>query len=323
MIKLIIGIVLSIIFLYFSFRGVEYEKILQSLSGMQYSYLLPAILLFLSLSFLRSLRWGIILSPIKHIKQKKLFPISCIGFMSVVLLPMRIGELMRPWMISSKKLAPFSSVLATIFVERVFDSLTIVGIFFIVLMNSQLPPWLVKSGYTAFAAFGVMILFMCFLYFRTETALKFLDPVLRRLPHRFQSKVQNLIHNFIDGFRIIASPGRLFSTLILSILIWGISGLAVYALFYFQNIDLPLVVAFIVLVGTIIGIALPAAPGMLGNFQFACILALTMFNLTKDEAFVFSMVYYFIGIGIVILMGLISLPFTDFSFKEAYRSLKK
>ncbi len=323
MIKLIIGIVLSIVFIYFSVRGVQYEKILRSLSDMQYFYLIPSILLFLSLSLLRSLRWGIILSPTRHIKQKKLFPVSCVGFMTVVLLPMRAGELMRPWMISSKKLAPFSSVLATIFVERVFDTLIIAGIFFVVMMNSSLPPWLVKSGYSAFTAFVVMVLFMCFLYFRTESTLKLLGPVLRRLPDRFRSRVENLIHNFNDGFRIIASPGRLLTTLLLSVLIWVISGLAVYVLFFFYNIHLPLIAAFVVLVGTIIGISLPTAPGMLGNFQFACILSLSMFDISKDDAFVFSMVYYFLGIGIVILTGLVFLPSTDFSFREAYKDIKE
>jgi uncharacterized protein (TIRG00374 family) len=321
--KLIIGIVLSIVFIYFSVRGVHCGKILHSLSDMQYFYLLPAILLFLSLSILRSLRWGIILSPIKHIEQRKLFPISCVGFMSVVLFPMRVGELMRPWVISTKQLAPFSSVLATVVVERVFDTLTILGVFLIVMMNSSLPPWLIRSGYIAFTAFVVMILFICVLYFRTETTLKFLMPVVKILPHGFRTKLEDLIHNFIDGFRIIASPGRLFYTLMLSILIWVISGLAVYVLFFLHNIHLPPIVAFIVLVGTIIGVSLPTAPGMLGNFQFACVLVLTMFGLPKDDAFVFSMVYYFVGIGMVIIMGLVFLPFTDFSLRYAFNKLKQ
>ena len=323
MIKLVIGIVLSVVFIYFSMRGLQYDHILQSLEHVQYIYLLPASLLFFSLSILRSLRWGLILSPIKHIKQKKLLPICSVGFMSVVLLPMRIGELMRPWMISANKYMPFSSVLATIFVERVFDVITVLGIFFIVMINSSLPPWFVKSGYSALLAFAAMILFMCFLYFRTKTALTLLGPVLRRLPSGLQTKIEHLIYNFVDGFRIIASPGVLIGTILLSIMIWAVSGAGIYVLFHFHNFQLPFLAAYAVLVITVMGISLPTAPGMLGNFQFSCIVALSLYGLSKDNAFVFSMVYYFVGIGIVILTGLVFLPFTDFSLKEAIRNLKK
>jgi hypothetical protein len=322
MLKLIIGILLSVVFIYFSVRGLQYEEILRSLNDVQYYYLLPTILLFLSLSFLRSLRWAIILSPIKYIEQKKLFPIACVGFMSIVLFPMRIGEVMRPWIISTKNLAPFSSVLATIFIERVLDTVSLLGIFFIIMMHLDLPPWLIKSGYTAFTAFIVMILFMSLLYFRTDFTLLLIKPVLTLIPSRIRDKIEALIQNFVNGFSIISSPWRLLGSLLLSLLIWGISGLAIYTLFFFHNFQLSLIAAFVVLVGTIIGISLPTAPGMLGNFQFACIFALTMFSVPKDSAFVFSMVYYFSGIGVVILMGLVSLPFTEVSLKDALSHIK-
>ena len=77
-----------------------------------------------------------------------------------------------------------------------------------------------------------------------------------------------------------------------------------------------MVSAFLVLVIVMIGISLPAAPGFIGNFQFACVMALSIYGLPKNDAFAFSMVFYFLGIGINILLGLVFLPSMNLSFKD-------
>ncbi len=321
--KIILGIIFSSIFIYFSVRGLEIDKILEALRNVKYFYVIIATLLILSSLALRSLRWGIILSPIEKIGQKSLFPIFSIGFMAVVLIPLRMGELVRAYLLRTNNRIPFSTSLSTIFVERVLDVLTILCILFMVVFNASVPGWLLKSGYTAVIFVSLMILFICFLYFRTECTLTLIRPFIGKFPHRFRGKIERFINNFVAGLKIIRSPGKLLGILILSAFIWGISGLAIYSLFWFQGLKLSLMVAFFVLVVTIIGISLPTAPGMLGNFQFSCIVALSLFNITKDDAFVFSMVYYLLGIGIVVSLGLVSLAFTNFSFGEVFTNIRK
>ena len=46
-------------------------------------------------------------------------------------------------------------------------------------------------------------------------------------------------------------------------------------------------------------------------------------NITKDDAFVFSMVYYLLGIGIIVLLGIVSLAFTDFSLGKVFTDIRK
>lgn len=320
--KLIFGILLSSALVYFSLRGIDYEKIFEGLKNVRYVYLVPAAVLIFLIVVLRSLRWAIILSPLRKISQKQLFPITSVGFMSIIFIPMRIGELMRPYLLSSKGLVPFSSSLATILVERVFDALTVLGLFLLVLLFSPLPSWLTKSGYMVMASFGLILFFIWFLYFKTQLFLRLLSPLLKSLPQGFHRRVEGLILNFVAGLRISASPMRLLGIFILTLLIWISAGLSIYSLFFFHRFQLSLFAAFFVLVVNLIGISLPTAPGMLGNFQYSCIMALSVFNLPKSEAFAFSMVYYFLGMGITILLGLVSLPFVDISVKKTLKDIK-
>lgn len=317
--KLILGLIVSGVFIYFSIRGVAFGEILAEFENVRYVFLVPAIILILSLSVLRSIRWGVILSPIEKIRQKSLFPINCIGIMAIIIFPLRMGEFLRPYLVSKKSQISMSSALATILVERVLDVLTLMGILILVVFSVTVPVWIARSGYSILVIFVILLFSICFLYFNTEAALKLLRPLLSRFSQKLQMRIEKFLRTFVDGFAIIASPKRLISTVFLSIMIWGCSGLAVYSLFYFQNLHLSLISAFAVLSITALGISLPAAPGLLGNFQFGCIVALSIFGLSKSNALAFSMVYYFAGVGINILLGLLFLPFMTISIKEAKR----
>jgi uncharacterized protein (TIRG00374 family) len=308
--------------LYFSSRGVEFEKVFSELLNAEYIFLFPAIVLILSVSFIRSLRFGILLSPIEKISQRTLFPINCIGFMAIALIPMRIGELIRPYLVSSKTRVPFSSALATIFVERVLDAMVLLTMFLFVITYSQLPQWIVKAVYSVSITFLSLLLFILFLHFKTETALKLLSPLFSRLSENLKIKIIALTRTFADGFKIVGNPKRLFYTIFLSCLIWGFLGLATYSLFFFLNLRLALLSAFVVLLITVIGISLPTAPAFLGNFQFGCILALSYFNVPKADAFSFSVIYYFSVVIINVLLGVIFLPFVTFSFVNIKKFMK-
>jgi glycosyltransferase 2 family protein len=290
----------------------------EALRDVKYSYMIIAALLILLSLALRSIRWRIILSPIENIRQRSLFPIFSIGFMATVLIPLRVGELVRPYLLSKNNQVLFSTALSTIFVERVFDMVTILGFLLVVFFNASVPVWLLNSGYAALILFSIMILFVCFLYFKTEKTFRLIHPVIGIFPRRFQGGIESFINNFITGFKVVASPGKLLEILILSLLIWGISGFAIYSLFLFQGLELSILAAFVVLIVIIFGVSLPTAPGMLGNFQFSCIVALSLFNIGKDEAFVFSMVYYLLSMGIVVSLGLVSLYFTDLSLWKVF-----
>ena len=321
--KFFIGLLVSCIFIWFSIKGVEYEEIIYELKEAKYIYLIPTVILFLGLTFLRSIRWGVILSPIEKISQKRLLPISCVGYMAIVLIPMRIGEFVRPYLVSRKNNISMSSGLATIFVERVLDSLTLLFMLLVVIISSQLPEWVVRTGYSFLLTFIFIVSFMFFLYYKTELTIRLLRPLLSIFPQKVIKKIESLIRTFVEGFQIISNPTELIVTIFLSILVWTLSALAIYCLFHFQNFQLPLMSTFVVLVITIIGVSLPAAPGFLGNFQFGCIMALSIFGIHKSDAFTFSMIYYFFGIGINILLGLVCLPLIDNFYDDFMKTIKR
>jgi hypothetical protein len=319
--KYILGIIISAVFIYLSLRGVEYRTVIKALENVDFLFMVPTLILFTSLLFLKSLRWGFILAPLQNISQKTIFPITCVGFMAIALVPMRGGEIVRPYLINKNSEVPMSSAFATIFVERVMDAATLILILVFVLLGSNLPDYLINASYTFVFSAIIMIFISLIVYFNDEKFILILKPVLKKLPENIRTWMETTSKNFIEGFKIISDPRRLVYTLLLSFLVWGVSGLGIYTLFLFHNFPLSLSNAFFVLIVTMLAISLPAAPGFLGNFQYGCTLALSFLYIPKGDALAFSMVYYVLTMGITIFFGLIFLPATRFSTTDMRKKL--
>lgn len=314
--KVIAGLALSALLVWLSVRGIEFRGVIDGFRTVRCGYVLPAVAAMFLMQLLRSIRWGVILRPIGKIDQLSLFSVTSVGFLAIIAIPARLGELARPYLIAKKSLIPMSSALGTIFVERVLDSLTVLIIAVLALFFTPLPPWLVRSSVlfllVTLGLFAVMIRVIV----RREATLRILAPLIGRLPARYAGAVNRLIDHFIEGFRIVVDPALLFSATLLSIVIWLVDVVAIYLLFLAFGLDLPVAAAFVLMIILIIGIAIPTAPGFIGNWHYFCILGLGLFGIPKTDALTFAIIYHALSIGIVILLGLIFLPFNRFSVSD-------
>lgn len=315
--KLITGILLGIVLVYLSLRGIDFQEVANGFRQIRVDYVLPFLAIVFCVQFLRSFRWGLMLRPLDRVNQISLFSVSSVGFLAIISLPVRLGELARPYLITKKSQITMTAALGTIFVERVCDSIAILVIFGVVLFFIPfLPPWLVRSALLVSLLTLIFLVVMMIMLMKRAAALKALAPLINRLPERFAGKIDGLLHQLIDGFKIFSDIRLLLLVVMLSLLIWTINAAAIYTLFHTFTFDLSFTAATVVMIILLIGIAIPAAPGFIGNWHYACILGLTLFDVSKSEALTFAVIYHFLSIGLVIVLGLIFLPFNKFSITD-------
>jgi uncharacterized protein (TIRG00374 family) len=322
--KLLFGIMLGMILIYFSIRGIHFDETIAHLKKINFGYAVGSLFFIVFMQALRSYRWGVILQPLGKISQLTLFAVTSVGFLAIAAIPARIGELARPYLIAQKSPIKMSSALGTIVVERVLDSLTVLTITVAVLiLQNDLPSWMIKSGVIFFILTMAMIALVAGLVWRRETAVGIIDRILRRIPGKLAQAVHKVIHHFIDGFQVITDVKRLFYLLILSAVVWLVDVAAIYALLLAFDFNLPALAAFVVMVILIAGIAIPTAPGFIGNWHYACILGLSLFGVARPEAFSFALVYHFLSIATVVILGVIFLPFNRFSISDMTKQMNK
>ena len=314
--KALIGLFLSIILVYLSLRGIDFRNVGEVIAQVHFPYVLLALLLIFITHVFRSLRWGLILKSIVKVDQFTLFSITCVGFLAIAAIPARLGELARPFLISQKKNVPMSAALGTIFVERILDMITIliIGIITLPMIAS---PWLIHSV-SVMAVIMIMVTAGLWFIIRKrktfEQAAFFLPSFIR---DKYEVKVRNLISHFIDGLAAIKDRKRLVQVALLSLCIWIINGLSIYVLFMAFSYSLPLWAAFVLMFILILGIAIPTAPGFVGNWHYACVATLTiLFQMNKDDALSFAILYHAVAMGMFLIMGLVFLPANRFSLSK-------
>ncbi|MGE5810758.1 MAG: lysylphosphatidylglycerol synthase transmembrane domain-containing protein, partial [Ignavibacteria bacterium] len=124
-IKLWISIIISMVFVVLIFYEVDFNKTEQALRDADYIYLPFAVVLSIVTNILRTYRWKYVINPIKKISTHSLFSGVAIGYMANNLLPARLGEFVRAYMMGKKEGISKSATLATIVLERILDGLAL------------------------------------------------------------------------------------------------------------------------------------------------------------------------------------------------------
>lgn len=313
--KLLLGFVVSFIFLYFTFSEVNFSNIGLQLKEVRPEFLLFALIVCLLTLYLRSLRWGYILRSTFIFNQKFLLPVSSVGIAAITILPLRLGEIVRPLLISKNSNIKFSSALASIVFERIIDAFMIITALSIVIIFSSVPDWAYKAGIGLLFSISLILLMIIFVYFNKDKTKVIFSKLSIILPERLVNFIQVAFNSFLIGLSILSKPLDMLFAFLISIFIWFNYGLIVYLMFYFHSFDLPIIAAYSVVVLTFLATSLPAAPGFLGTFQYGSFLALTSYGVYVDAAAFFSLSYYLVMIGMNIFLGLIFFPMVNLDGK--------
>src|SRR5207248_10569376 len=113
--------------------------------------------------FVRTVRWRVILSGAAQAPLGTLFPVLIMGFATNNLLPGRLGEFWRAYLLGRKRNVRKTFALASVVVERVFDGLTLIALLTVVSFAIQLPGWgrqieLLAAAIFLAATLGVTVL---------------------------------------------------------------------------------------------------------------------------------------------------------------------
>src|SRR5690242_1391340 len=122
--KFWLGLIVSLVFLYLAFQGQDFGKIGQALGEANYWWLLPALGAYFLGVYVRAIRWHYLLGPLKKVSVKRLFPVVVIGYMANDVLPVRMGEVVRAYVLGKRENVSKTGTLATIVVERIMDGIT-------------------------------------------------------------------------------------------------------------------------------------------------------------------------------------------------------
>ncbi|MEZ4459770.1 MAG: lysylphosphatidylglycerol synthase transmembrane domain-containing protein [bacterium] len=273
------------LFLYLAVQQIDLATVQAYLATADAGAIVGSSLLFLLMYAIchgaRIARWYELIQPIGEVSRGTAMRVAAVGFGAIVLLPLRLGEFVRPILLSRKTDIPMTAALGTAVVERVVDGLTITGLLFVTLAtyDGTANTNGIRAVGLVSAAIFVPALGMCFLaWWRRSTATWLLNATIGRWVPKVSAKLEELLLTFIDGLKALTRANALARFLAFSLVYWAFNGLSMWVLArYGFGLQVGPWESMTMLSVLVVGIMIPAGPGMAGNFEFFLLQGLGMF----------------------------------------------
>lgn len=267
----------------------------------------------------RAMRWAIFLKPSFRasnrglISWRKLIGPQFIGFTGLAIFG-RIGELIRPLLIARRADLTFSSQIAVVAVERVFDLGAFATLFALNLLlspNLQTLPYHEKFHAVGYAIAGLTLLVaLLILSIRMagNAVARALGSLVARIsPSAAEATVEKVLA-FRDGLNVIATPGDFFLIAFISLVMWA--SIAVSYVLVMKAFPPPVhnltIAHTLVLMGFSVVGSIVQLPGVGGGAQVGTISALTLlFGIPGELAISAGIIVWLVTTMSVIPVGLV------------------
>jgi glycosyltransferase 2 family protein len=305
----VIGLLLTVLFLVLALQRVDLGGFVEELRSVNYVWLIPSAVCTLLGYVLRTVRWRVILSGAARAPLSTLFPVLIMGFATNNLLPGRLGEFWRAYLLGRKRNVRKTFALASVVVERVFDGLTLIALLALVSMSIQLPGWGRQVEIISAIVFLGATLGLVLLLWKPAIVQVPLRRVLQPFPGGMSAWVEERFDTFIDGMAPLRHVRVLALALSLSIGVWLVEGGSYLLLSRGLNLSLPshleLPALGLALVTVNLGIMVPSGPGYVGTQEFFGTAALGVVGANPQAALALIVISHAVQYALITGLGLV------------------
>jgi uncharacterized protein (TIRG00374 family) len=317
-----IGTGISLALLIYLFARVNYGQLWFSLASADLSLLLIASVLLVGTLVMRAWRWQYLLKPLKNVSFSNSMSATAIGLMANMILPVRLGEIVRAVVLGQRERIDKSASFATVVVDRLLDGFTILFILLVLLMVAPLPfdqDWQQRlrwGGMAFFLLYGGVFALLFYLHRAPAQVLQGVRHLCSRLPTRWVDRFCRFLESFSEGLHTLDHKEYLGQIIVTSLILWGLIGIYNFLVVLAFQLHLPPTVGFILLVAQAAAVMLPASPGFVGTHHAASVACLSLWGVTPEVALSVALVMHAIGFFLTIAIGVVYLWAVGLSMRD-------
>jgi hypothetical protein len=251
----------------------------------------------------RGARWRALLAPIAPLPYRRVLGYTYIGYLANNVLPARLGELYRSHALGDGEGVSRTTVLGTVVVERVVDTVMVVAIAalaVLVLSARGVMTSAVLLG-LAFVALLVIVLGLAIAAHRLPGAER-VGAIIARRP-----RLLELARRLRDGLAVAGKPRTLGVALFFSALAWAASTGTFLAAGQAVGVQLTVAQAALLTSGVALVTIVPSGPGYLGTFELTAVGIASGFGVPQDSAFAMGLLVHLMILATTSIGGVIAL----------------
>ncbi len=293
--RVVLGLLISAAFLFLAFRGVHFREVGRALSEANYFWLLPGVAAIVASIGVRAVRWRLLFYPNHDMRLSSVFGALNVGYLVNDLLPLRLGEVVRAYLLSQTERVSAARALSTVAVERVLDMVVTLAYLAAVLPFVALPQGAgAKVSVIAIIAVGALVVMIVAGAVRERTHGLARIVTSRLAAHRGE-RLHGLLDQFLHGFAVLSTPRAAIPVVALSVIVWALAALALYFVMFAFHLTLSPAAPVFVLALVSISFVVPASPGYVGVFHLAVVSALRAFDVDESVALSYAFIVHLIA----------------------------
>ena len=320
-----IGLALTVGLLWWAFRGVHWGEVRAHLANANVAYVIIAVVLATQVFPLRALRWRPILHSVApNLPFGPLWRATAIGMMANNILPARIGELVRAFVLSRETAVTYPAAFASLVVDRVFDAVIVLLMLVAAMYAPDFPGGASASaiaGFSTVIVIATAIGLYAIVYF-PDRLIRLYEMFAQRVAPRFEEQGRHLLRSFADGLGVLRHPGRFAIVFAWAMLLWIVQAVSFWIAFRAFGISAPLSAAFFVQGLIVIGVAVPSTPGFFGPFEAAAIYGLSLYGIDRSQAVAWALSFHVLSLIPITVIGLYYLAHSGLRLGEL-RQIKR
>jgi uncharacterized protein (TIRG00374 family) len=294
-------------FLWLFLKDIDLHETWRAILRAHPGYIAGAIVFTMVTYVFRAERWRVLLQPVGPTRFRTAFRTTIIGFAALFLLPARLGEVLRPYLLARQDGLKATSAFATVVVERLLDVVTVLVLFSVAIPFSGVAVGRDDKFVGLVAGGGALVALVALFILagHPERLGRWVALLGRRLPASFAGKLAHLAQTFAEGLQVMRNPAHLGLAMLWSLPVWVCITLDIWLTTLAFDLTLPVVGAFLVMGYLTVGVSVPT-PGGTGSFHYAYWLAMTrLFGADPSLAAAAAIVLHAVSFIPVTILGLV------------------
>jgi glycosyltransferase 2 family protein len=298
------GLLISAAALWFVLQTIDVGEAIEIIRGADPAWLLAIVGVVAVQSLLRAWRWSILMPARDYgsrVSALALLPPMLVGYLGNAVLPARLGEPMRAVIASRRERIGTTEALGSVLVERLVDIALLAIVAFVAAVVVAGPAWTIQllGAAAAVGVAGMLVL----LTIGLEPLLRLAD----RLGLAKRPVVRDLVARFVATLGGKARRGPLLAAAGISIVTWLLDAGSFWLAAQAVGIDLSYLAAAVVDGVSVLGTAVPSAPGYVGTFELAAAGTAGALGVPGAQALAMAVVVHVVTLVPLALGGAISL----------------
>jgi uncharacterized protein (TIRG00374 family) len=324
-----IGLAVSVLLIGLLFLNEDFGEIRDAFRDADYLLVVASLPVYFFGIWVRTLRWQYLLRPVAKPSSLRLYPVVIIGLTVNNLVPARVGELARAYVLGEREKVSKVAALGTIAVDRLFDGLTLVPILAILGVRAGVGeefnlPGPIDVGFVGLALimaalFGIAIAVLAALALSPGFQRLAARLALAVTPARFRDVVQDLLDSFYTGLRSFRSPFDMTAAWVMSGISWCLEAASYYIVGLAFGLDVGFDVYLLITAGANLAMSVIMSQGGVGPFEFVTKQTLIPYGVGGSAATAYAIGVHAVILLPVILLGLYFLWSIGLSLGEVVR----